>query len=138
MLSGKTAVVTGATSGIGAVTRAARARLARPNARGEIQLWEDRMIKLKGKFTALVAAATLAAPAAATAEEFINIAENSLETVESELRIMKVRYEAGGALREFIAVFTGNGILGLFVPVIIVLAAGHAVHIVQADVEPYR
>jgi outer membrane protein len=34
-----------------------------------------------------------------SAEDFIKIAENSLETVASQLRIMKVRYEAGGALK---------------------------------------
>jgi len=34
-----------------------------------------------------------------SAGDFIKIAENSLETVASQLRIMKVRYEAGGALK---------------------------------------
>ena len=51
-------------------------------------------------------------------------------------RVLDGLYEAGGGLGVFVAIFAGDGLLLCRVPMVIVLAAGDAVDVKKAYVEP--
>ena len=53
-------------------------------------------------------------------------------------RIVHALNEASRCLRVFVTAFAWGGFVGFLVPVEIVVAAGDAVNIVNADVEPDR